>query len=85
MSNLPFPHIARDSASAAILCMLRGNGKIVTDTKLPLTTDQEQILVRLQGSMDAYFPEFSTQGAREVVIDAFRQADLTFSAQAAKT
>ena len=84
VSNLPFPHIARDSASAAILCMLRGNGKIVTDTKLPLTPDQEQLLVRLQGSMDAYFTEFSTQGAREVVIDAFQQADLTFGAQAAK-
>lgn len=50
----------------------------------PLTTDQEQLLGRLQGSMDAYFPEFSTQGAREVVIEAFQQADLTFGAQAAK-
>ena len=50
----------------------------------PLTTDQEQLLVRLQGSMDAYFPEFSTQGVREVVIEAFQQADLTFGAQAAK-
>ena len=51
----------------------------------PLKTDQEQLLVRLQGSMEAYFPEFSTQGAGEVVVDAFRQADLTFSTQAAKT
>ena len=55
-----------------------------TDDLGPLTPGQEQLLVRLQGSMEAYFPEFSTQGAREVVVDAFRQADLTFGTQAAK-
>jgi len=54
-----------------------------TDDVGPLTEAQERLLGRLHCTMDSYFPEQTNRGAREVVADAFRQADLTFGAKAA--
>ena len=48
-----------------------------------LTEAQEQLVVRLHSTMEAYFPECGIGGAREVAVDAFRQADLMFGASAA--
>ena len=76
MSAVVVRHLVQELASQEVRDGLEGDLG-------PLTRDQELVLMRLHGSMEAYFPEFSNQGAREVVVDAFRQADLTFGASAA--
>ena len=45
--------------------------------------EQEQLVVRLQALMEAYFPECGTDGARQVAMYAFRQADRVYGVSAA--
>ena len=48
-----------------------------------LTVVQGQVVARLEKVLTQYFPTFGVQGAKEVVMKAFRQADETFGTEVA--
>ena len=49
-----------------------------------LSDKQTQVLEALQGTMNAYFPQYGDAGVRAVVVDAFEQADQEFGEDVAK-
>ena len=49
-----------------------------------LSDKQTQVLEALQGTMNAYFPQYGDAGARAVVVEAFEQADQEFGEDVAK-
>ena len=51
---------------------------------MALSGTQTQVLEVLQGTMNAYFPQYGDEGARAVMVDAFEQADQEFGEGVAK-